>query len=133
MDDGRYFNTARQTFLSDIPATIKFKKSVGNYELFEGNNFWELEEGRKMVIIDFCESLRKHKKSTHVTFLKFETLDMSWRRYPHLPETKRTNGFYHFDNNFIVGRPYIMSIEIDHIFPDSIKINKAAEIYKNYG
>lgn len=132
LDDGRLLNTARQTLIAaeDVPGVFKYEKTVKGWEVYDGSKFWEMESGRKFVMFDFCENveLGKTKKTTYVEFLKFKTIDITTRKYKSI---KENNGFHKFRHYFVAKRSYMLACEINHEFPDSIRILKSIELRTN--
>lgn len=126
-EDKKLFHTKLQCFINRdlLPATMKYEKSIGNYPLYEGTDFDSLPNSYKFIMFDFCENTKVHKKTTHVSFLKFKTFDNTWRKYDSI---KINNGFHHFEHGFEPAKGYILLCEINDEFPDNIHILKAKEL-----
>ena len=79
----------------------------------------------KFIIFDFCESIKVHKKTTHVSFLKFTTFDNTSRKYDSILSN---NGFFKFNYGFNPGKAYKLTCKINHDFPSSIEILESKEL-----
>jgi len=128
LEDNKILHTKSNGIYNYIPAFFDKKhKYIRNYQIYEGSDFIELSEGKRIVIFDFCESIRKHKKTIYVNFLKFRTYDYTYRKYNSI---KKNNGFFKFEYGFKVERPYLLLCKVNHEFPDSLHIIEAIEIFK---
>ena len=127
--DGTIFDTKTQKILlkKTLPATMQFEKSIGNFEFYEGDDFGSFPDKKIIVIIDFCESIRRHKNTITASFTKFSMFDQTHRKYLSIKEDK---GWFHFDYKFVPGTAYIMQCQINHEFPDNLMIIYVKEINK---
>lgn len=116
LDDGKLLNTKRGTLITNVPAIFKYKKSMGNHEVYENTDFRNMESERQFVMFDFCENIRRHKQTVYVGFSKFQTIDYTNR--------KINDQWVKFNHGFIANNAYMLFCEINHQYPDSLKIIK---------
>jgi len=129
VEDGTIFDVKTQKILlkKSLPATMQFEKSIGQFEFYEGEDFGNFPDKKMIVIIDFCESITRHKKTLIASFTKFFTFDQTSRKYFSI---KENNGWFKFDYQFVPGTAYIMQCQINHEFPSNLMIIYVREIKK---
>ena len=129
-NDGRVFSAKLQCFIDkdDLPPTMKYERSMGLYEVYGGSDFTSMENGYRFVLIEFCEKLERHKKTVKIFFSRFQTIDMTWRKFDSIKDNK---GWVHFEFGFIPGNAYLLYCEANEEFPDGIQILHSKKIEKN--
>lgn len=120
LDDGRLLNTLRSTIIDEPLSIFKYNKSVGNHEVYEDMDFNNMQEGKQFVMFDFCSKVERRKATLYVSFLKFNTIDMTNRKFG--------NKWVNFNHQFLPERAYVLFCEIDNDYPDRIKIIKIKEL-----
>lgn len=128
-NDDRIYSVKLQSFLDkdDLPPTMKYDSSMGLYEVYGGDDFLNMKNGHRFVLVEFCERVERHKKTLKVAFSRFQTIDMTWRKYNSI---KENNGFVHFEFGFTPGNVYLLFCEANDEFPDNIRILNVKKIVK---
>jgi hypothetical protein len=103
----------------DLPFRTDGGKMRKKLPYEDTNDFRQFKEGYIFVMIDFCESIEKHKNTLHARFLKFYTFDQAWRRYSSIKEKK---GWFRFDYNFEPNTAYQLKCKVNYEFPSDVQI-----------
>ena len=82
------FNTKTQWLMkpSSLPFRVDGGKMRKKLPFEDTSDFRQFKEGYKFIMVDFCESVKRHKKTLNVNFLKFSTFDQTWRKYDSIKE-----------------------------------------------
>lgn len=106
--------------IDKAPATFKFDKSCGNFQLCSNRSEFPTKDGTKFVVIDYCEDFfySKTGKTKYAKFINFEYICEGW------------NGHDKVDWNFERNNAYIMFFQVDYDYPFNLKLIKNKTIKK---
>ena len=115
-ESGMWFNTTLQCLINpeNLPAAMKFKESVGNYEVIRERVNFPKNNGTKFVTFDMCLEFSRSKsgKSWYAEMINVKILKSGWD----FQKSKNVN------NDFILHKPYILFLKTNHDCVDGYEL-----------
>lgn len=112
--------------IEDVPATMRFEKSIGNHQYCRTKSEFPYTDGTKFVVIDYCEEYfySSSGKTQYVKFDQFNYINEGW---------VEINGkMKKQENDFKLNSVYIMLFQVDPDHPFNLKLIKKKKIEKEW-